>query len=276
MPDSIVDLEDEPIPGLADLVESHPGADAEALAAELLERARSVGVGLPVSRGPGRYLGIVERIRGRRLVKDLGQRDFTVDWFAFHVPPGGSGRLKVGHKSQETAGLKLKVLGLGFGSGRSLSLALEDDYGERSSCLRLRRTFEGQFQAYEDRSGQQYIQVDVLRVVKDQQSTLAVCDRCGVGALPPLDFTPAPGVAIDVTDDPRGRSLSDVLTIKDDRELELSLPIKFPGLDITPGVALKREVELECSYAYTLPGGRCYTPYRDADGWQDFPFWLAT
>jgi hypothetical protein len=70
--------------------------------------------------------------------------------------------------------------------------------------------------------------------------------------------------------------VSQVTSIEENKEFEISLPISFPGLKVTPGVALKRSVQLECSYSYTLPGGYCYTPYRNADGWKDFPFWLRT
>jgi hypothetical protein len=269
-------LEDEAIPGIAQLVESRPDDDPQALVTELLDRALTVDVGIPSSRSTNRYLSIIDRIRGRQLVEDLGKRQFDVDWFAFHVPPGAKGRLKLTHKKEGTLGVKLKVLGLGFGGGRSLSLALQDDYGERTKCLLLQRTFEANFRVFEDISGRQYFQVDVERVVKDKQYGAGECQRCSIGALPEFDFTPVAEVAIDVTHDPNGRTISDSYSIDENKELELSLPLNFTGFDILPGIALRRNVKLECEYGYTLPGGYCYTPFRDDDGWRDFPFWLRT
>jgi hypothetical protein len=269
-------LEDDPIPGIAELVESRPDDDPEVLERQLLDRANAVDVGNPAPRGQSRYLSIIDRIRGRVLLEDFGKRQFPVDWFAFHVPPGAKGRLKLTHKKEGTLGVKLKVLGLGFGGGRSLSLALQDDYGERTECLRLQRTFEAHIRAFEDISGNAYFQVDVERVVADTQYGEGKCEFCGIGTLPELGFTPVAEVAIDVTHDPKGRTISDSYSIDENKELELSLPFSFSGFDITPGVALKRNVNLECAYGYTLPGGYRYTPYRHEDGWKDFPFWLRT
>src|SRR6266550_3453867 len=127
MTGSITVLEDEAIPGIAELVESRSEDDPEKLASALLERAKEVDVGNPASRGPERYLSIIERIRSRKLLEDLGNRQFTVDWLGFHVPAGAKGRLKIKHIQKGTFGATLKVLGLGFGAGRSLSLAVEDD-----------------------------------------------------------------------------------------------------------------------------------------------------
>jgi hypothetical protein len=269
-------LDNVPLPGIADLVESRPGDDPVTLAALLMEHAQHTGVALPTARGSARYLSIIDRIRGRQLLEDFGLQPFSVDWFAFHVPPGATGRLKIVHKHTHTSDVSLKVLGLGFGGGRITSLSLEDDYGERRECLLLRRTFEARFRVFEEITGDRYVQVDVERVQRDEQIAQRMCDRCAVGALAPGVVAPVAGVAIDLTHDPAGRSLSDTLKIVDDREIELSLPIKLPGFDITPGVALKRELELECSFGYSLPGGFCYTPFHDADGWRDFPYWLRT
>lgn len=276
MLDNLEVLDDVPLLGIAQLCESRPDDDPRALATVLMEHAERTGVALPTARGSSRYLSIIDRIRGRLLLEDFGVRLFSVDWFAFHVPPGAAGRLKITHKRTDHSDVSLKVLGLGFGGGRITSLSLQDDYGERCECLLLRRTFEARFRVFEEISGYRYIQVDVERVARDEQIAQTRCERCAVGALPPRDVAPVPGVVIDLTNDPRGRTLSDTLEIVDDRELELSLPLKFPGFDLTPGVAMKRQLELECSFGYTLPGGHCYTPFHDPEGWDDFPFWLRT
>ena len=272
----IVVIEEEAIPGIADLVEGRPGDDPREIASVLLQRANEVDIGSPISRGPERYLSIVERIRRRKLVKDLGSRQFSLDWLSFHVPAGASGRLKVKHIRKETFGATLKVLGFGFGAGRSLSLAVEDDFGERGECMRMQRTFEGHFRAFEDRAGKPYIQVDVVKVLSDDQNSSAKCDHCGIGVLPQTSFPPVAESAIDVRKDPHGRAISQVTSLDENKEFEISLPISFPGFKVTPAIVFKRIVQLECTYSYTLPGGYCYTPYRNGDGWKDLPFWLRT
>ncbi len=269
-------VEDEPIPGIAQICEEHADADPAALAAVLQERTSTIDVGLPGARSSERFASIIEKIRGRTLLDDFGVHPFTVEWFAFHVPPGGKGRLKIKHTKVGDLSVGLKVVGLGFGAGRKLTLAVEDDYGERSSCLRLRRTFAGHFRAYQYRSGRPYIQVDVTQVLKDEQSSQSDCDLCCIGEARTEKGAAAAGITIDLTADPHGRTLSDVLTIEESKELDISLPLKFPNFDIAPGVAIKRDVSLVCSYGYTLPGGYSFTPYQETGGWTSFPFWLRT
>src|SRR2546428_13061243 len=88
-------LADEPIQGPAAFVEERQGRDEEELAEDLRVHVFDSGVAIPGARGPlDAFRRIVQTIRGRTLIEDLGMHEFTIDWLTFHVPAGGKGHLQ--------------------------------------------------------------------------------------------------------------------------------------------------------------------------------------
>ena len=95
----------EHIQGAAEFVEQHGDADNDGVAAALAEHVDAAGLDRPSARGNVLevYRAIVQRIRGRHLVKDLGEHEFSIDWLSFHIPQGGKGQLENSRVQRGTA-----------------------------------------------------------------------------------------------------------------------------------------------------------------------------
>lgn len=270
-------LSDEPLQGTAAFIEERRGVDDEALAEQLRAHAVSGGLALPGARGGGpleAFQRIVRRIRGRTEGEDLGEHELSIDWLTFHVPQGGKGKLKLKQSEEAYFGVQISLLGLGFGSGRRITLSVDQDFKERICCLRLSELVRARVRTFStDGSGTPtQCQVDVVEILAHQTTALEPCAEClGSGD----SMITQAGPAFDSTRDPIGLIQDDEILLEDDSEVELGLPLSIPGLavDLTPSIAVKRSVHLRCTLHYEFPGGYRFTPYVRSNSWKDLPFW---
>lgn len=266
----------ERIPGPAEFVERQGGDDAH-VAGALAEHMAQAGLDAPAKRGMvgDAYREIVRRIRGRRLIEDLGEHEFSIDWLGFHVPQGAKGQLKITSAGTTGYGVKLEVLGLGFGSGCRRTLTINEDFRERSQCLSLGQRVRAHVRSYADRgkATASLVQVDVLAVLADERRALEPCPECAA-ADELLDLEP--GAAHDLRGDPVGQVYQESIKLESDESVDVGLPLSIPGLKLKPSVSIKRSMQLECAVKYDLPGGHLYTPYLRSDGWTGLPVWRRT
>ena len=267
----------ERIAGAAEFVEQHGSDDDAHVADALAEHMEDAGLDAPAKRGlmGDAYREIVRRIRGRHLVEDLGEHEFSVDWLGFHVPQGAKGQLKITTAGTVGYGVKLEVLGLGFGSGCRRTLTVNEDFRERTQCLSLGQRVRAHVRSYADRgkTSASYVQVDVLAVLADERRALDPCPDCSADDEP---FDLEPGAAHDLRGDPVGQVYQESIKLEDDSSVDVGLALPFSTLKIKPSVSIKRSIQLECTVKYDLPGGHCYTPFLRTDGWKGLPIWRRT
>lgn len=275
--DGIRTLSDEPLPGAAAFVEERGDEAEQPLAEALRDHALETAVGLSAGRSPiDTFVRIVRRIRGRNLVEELGEHDVYVTWLTSHVPPGGQSQLRLSHQARSGFGVKLGVVGLGLGSGRSVTLGTDQDFGKRNKCMQIQHKFRVAVRAYryDEADESPEVQTDVVKTLGSKITTFDDCPFCfSVAADCPDMAEPIEENTYDLTDDATGKSEKNTIVIEDDTELELGLKLPLGGLEITPSLAVKRNVKLSCSLELHLPGGHCYTPHRIVTEWDDLPFW---
>ena len=275
--DGILVLSDQPLLGAGAFVEQHKSESERALAEALREHALEHGVGLPAARGPiDAFESIVRRIRGRTLMKDLGEHEVAITWLTAHAPPGGNTHLRVAQLAKSGFGVQLSVLGIGLGSGRSVTLGVDRDFGKRDKCMRIQHKFRVAIRAYryDEDDDAPKVQTDVVKQLGEKISSYDDCPYCFLEA----EHCPDMAEAIeentcDLTDDPTGKSEKTSITIENEKEIELGLKLPLGGLEITPSLAVKRNWKLICSLESHFPGGYCYTPHRIVGEWNDLPFW---
>jgi hypothetical protein len=266
-------LADDPVEGAADFINKRENVKMEELSETLRSHVLQNDIAVPGARGPlETFRRIAEKIRGRTLVKDLGVHEFTINWLTFHVPPGGKGALQITNSAESQFGFRLAMVGLGFGSGRRITLSVNQNFGERNTCLLLSQRAQAKVLAYASSNSQEpdELQVDILKVLSLYTIALSECPDCQ-GPDDTLMIEQS-GPAIDLTQDPVGQRHEEKFSLTDDSELELGLPLPIP-LQLTPSVALSRSVRLSVEVRYEFPGGYCFTPFRKLTGWEDFQFW---
>jgi hypothetical protein len=274
--DGLQVLSDEPIQGPAAFVEARPGTDPDMLAEELRAHVLDSGIAVPGARGPiDAFRRMVERLRGRTLIQDLGEHSFPINWLTFHVPLGGKGKLRIANTEDTKLGVGIGLSGLGFGSGRRITLTVNQDFRLRNTCLRLSQLVRARILAYatDDSRRPAHLQVDVLKLLSRQSTALEKCPDCQGADAEDAYMLEQAGPAIDLSQDSVGQIHDEELLLEDDSELELGLPLSLPGLEVKPAVAVNRSIRLRCTIHYEFPGSHCFTPYRRLDGWADLPFW---
>jgi hypothetical protein len=269
-------LADDPIQGAASFVDQRKGMEMERLSEELRSHVLQNDIAVPGARGPiETFRHITERIRGRKFVKDLGIHEFDINWLTFHVPQGGKGTLKMANSAESRFGFRLSMVGLGFGSGRSTTISVNHDFGERNNCLVLFQRAQVQILAYSSKNSQEpdEIQLNILKLLSRGQTSLTTCADC-LG-LNDMSMIEQAGQAIDLTKDPTGHSYKEKLSLAHDSEVELGLPLSLP-LQFTASVAVRRNIRIDAEVSYEFPGGYCFTPFRKLTGWEDLHFWRRT
>jgi hypothetical protein len=268
-------LDDDPLPGPAAVLDACAGTDDADAAFALQDYMREAGVAVSGARfGLGDIRRLVRRIRDRSLVRDLGAYPTNVEWLGFHVPPGGSASLALSQETARAGSVKLKVMGLGFGSGRSIKLGSAQNFGVRDRCFTLGVKLQIRLRTYTEHSGREdLLQVDVEQVLGSFLATPAACTWCFKA--------PAPGAVPrererewDLTDDPTGLTETVTYELGESADVEIGLNLPGAGLgSLTPSVAVNRSFTSSCVAMYTFPGKARFTSYRQIPRALDLPFW---
>jgi hypothetical protein len=109
-----------------------------------------------------RWRALLDRLRGYARDEVLLSREpVWVPLVELHVPPGGSSTLTYTRKGQASAGLELKVLGVGFGSATAVSFGDSLTLSARESAKSLRVRMLATATRYVSKSKAALVRVDV-------------------------------------------------------------------------------------------------------------------
>lgn len=259
------------------------GDDEDELIGAMHEQFAQTGI-QPESQTVGQYgetnyfTRLIDWLQGRRLVEDLGEHDFEINYLTFHVPPGGTGQLKMTNTVGSKFGVKLSLLGLGHGLGRSIKFAGTKDFRERDHCLQIAQRVRAHVRSYADASSGQatQLQIDIVELLSSITRSLEECPECSRK----LDDAPfmfqQSEPTIDLRGDSVGQSQERTYTFESESNTEIGLPLTLSGIDVTPSIAVNRTLRLQSEVRYDFPGGHCFTPYTEVGDWVDFPFWRQT
>jgi hypothetical protein len=270
-------IADERLPGYADLVDQLQRSPDVAAALEAEAGSR----GLPVHATRGivtPFASIVDLLRGRRHVEDLGVHPVEISWLELHVPRGSHGAVKWKTSTTTDASFSLEVFGSGFGRGRRIVWSMESDIPARSTCLKLIQLLD--------------VQVDLYMVKERPAPTVNVvsargrrlvswndCPYCSrrIDAVDDFEFERGPLIDLRTYDGRYTETFTRDLTEPVNVSLGLTVPTLPAVGDIgTLGVSLKREAQLSCNLVYEFTSGRCYQPYWHADRGSDLPYWSSS
>jgi hypothetical protein len=201
-----------------------------------------------------------------------------LDWLALHVPPGGTADFELETTSGSTSGVSLRILGLGYGSGREIELAFSRTFDGRPSCTRLTQVADVRVRRYELRGGVEEMEVvtDVERFREQRVLPWADCPYCGRPAsdLSPVYYEVA-SKGIDLRLDDVGASEAETREIRSETKFDIQFPVSIPGLSsaLEAGVSMGVSASLRCSVTWHFPGRTFYRPYWHAEQLDLLPFW---
>jgi hypothetical protein len=265
------------VEGFATNVEASADRSEADLARQLRQVSQDLGAGIPGDQSAAGDLlrKIIARIRGRKLVEDLGLHPLEIPWLSLHVPTRGKARLQLTSAEKGADGIKFSLAGTGFGDGWSFAANLRQDFQERTRCLALVELFQVRLRsyAYADSPHDLEYRSDVVAQVGTGARELARCPLCQPSPNDPPVFARKAGPAIDLIADSIGQTLSQQMVLTGTSEFEIGLKAKLPGdLALSAGVTCKREVSFTCTVDYTLAGRRRYQAMRQLQ-FPDLPFW---
>jgi hypothetical protein len=267
--------EDLPVVGLADRLAELGDEDREGAATRLREYADSTGVPGPAPRGAlsDAYGQLVDRLRGRRVIEDLGEHPAAFAWLELHVPPGGSGQLGLQNEQGSDSGVALSIVGLNYGNGRVAKLSVSEDFGERQKCLQLVQHVSVRVVRHADGPPRG----DVTRVRHVEVVPWLECPRCGQSPseLDTVSYELA-GTGLDLSHDEAGaeRTMVHELSGSGERGLGVSIPLPADVPALTVSFKATTTFSLVCNARYHFAAGRHYTPVRPVDDGPALPFWL--
>lgn len=278
----IVVVDQWTIDGLAARYETlDSNAPAETIASELRSHAVEAQIPLPAGRGVAEgFAWVINILKNRQLIADLGEQPAAIDWLSLHVPPGGSASFHIQNSSKEKGGVSLRLLGTGFGSGVGVSLSVKEDFLERTRCARLSQHVNVRVRRFGTGSGAEEIETSVTAIRHMEVKPWDPCPMCGrrPDELDPFSYVQASG-GIDLTHDDVGMKRSETIELSASYQADIGLEATIPGLGVAGkiGISAGRDLELTCSMDYAFPPKSFFTPYR-ASGTQvvDLPFWAVT
>ncbi len=268
--------EDLPLVGLADRLAELGDADVEEAAARLREHVDATRVPGPDPRGAvsDAYRQLVDRLRGRRAIEDLGEHPAAFPWLELHVPPSGSGQLAIRNEQGSDSGVTLSIVGLNYGNGRVAKLSVSEDFGERKHCLQLVQHVSVRVIRYEDGPPRG----DVTRVRNVEVVPWPDCPRCGQDSseLDTVGYEVA-GIGLDLSHDEAGaeRTMVHELSGSGERGLGVSIPLPAGVPALTVSFRAATTFSLVCNARYRFAAGHYYTPVRAVDDGPSLPFWLS-
>ncbi len=273
--DTVV-LADVPVTGIADRI-SALGADDDEAAAQLHFELERDGLPIPVERGiPQSLQRIVTRLRGRRLIEDLGETPSSFELLALHVPPGGRAALEVRRSSSSDQDVSVSALGFGFGSGRKLTIALSEGVAERASCMRVMQhvVLHVRRFAVGDDAADELVTTDVVGYGMREPLAWPDCPYCGAREPDPFEFDLDSANALDLRGYDAEVTRQQEYTLERDRKADVGVAVKVPGAgQVNAGFHLEQVTSIDCAVSYAFPPGRCFVPYHHRDGASALPFW---
>jgi hypothetical protein len=270
---------DEPIMGIADHVaELH---DGERAGERLRDALAADGLSLPAGRGlPSLASRIISRLRGRRLLEDLGEVGSAFELLGLHVPPDGRAALELRRSAAASRQVSVTAMGLGFGGGRRLTIAIDEDIPERGACMRVLQHVVLQVRRFAtaDDAAQPLVMTDVLAWGGREMTAWPDCPHCGVPEddLNPLEFETDTAHALDLRAFDTAVTRQTDLTLAGSRQADVGLDMPMPsGGKLGVGFRLQQQTSIGCRASYTFPAGGWFVPYRLRDEPATLPYWAV-
>lgn len=274
-------LDTGPIAGLSDLVaEVRSENDIAHQASELKGLVLAAGVPTPAGRGAGdSFENIINWIRGRRLVAELGKHVVSHEWLSLHAPPGGSASLAWKSSKGISGQSSARVFGTGGGGGRRVTWAVKGDIDERRNCLKILQQFEVEVRVYGYGVGANYWETPEIVVGQPLGISLQGWPDCGFCGKPAADLDlfdyAISGDRVDLSRyDAPSYSQHYEYELNDTAEAQIGITIGGPA-PVEAKLESKWEYLFSCEVSCTFPSGRAYVPYRgmDTPPSSTLPYW---
>jgi hypothetical protein len=273
-------VEEQPVAGIAERVAALAAADDdETAAARLHEELDAVGIAVPTERGvPQALRWIVGRVRGQRLVDDLGEAPSSFELLALHVPPGGTGALALERGAAPERQVSISALGAGFGGGRKLTIALNEGIAARTSCMRILQHVTLRVRRFEGGDGQApLVSTDVAAYGARELQAWPDCPYCGAAEPDPFEYDADSANALDLRGYDADVAREQSITLEGSRKADVGLSLTLPGAGaVSAGFHLEQQTRIACTVSYSFPPGRCFTPYRPRGQAAVLPYWHAS
>jgi hypothetical protein len=271
-------LSDEPIVGISERVLTLPGEPnvaTQALEQELKEKHFL----LPTQRGgKGQLSSLIDRLRRRRLVEVIGQRDVSLEILGFHVPPGGAGAFDMSAKSSGGAKASLIALGNGFGNGRRICVGMRNKVATRATCARIVQHILLEVSRYEidGERGMPVLRSDVIGVGHQELVSWPDCPYCAAnkGDIDRLTFDVDESRSVDLRNFDDTLHREETLEICEDRGADIGVGLSISAIGtLSAGVHYECSVEASCLIEYDFPPRREYWAFRRRGERTSPPFW---
>jgi hypothetical protein len=271
-------LSDEPVVGISDRVLTLPeelDAATRTLEQELTEKHFL----LPTQRGAkGQLSSVIDRLRRRRLVEVIGQRDVSLEILGLHVPPGGTGAFDMSAKSSDGAKASLIVLGNGYGNGRRVCVGMRNKVAARATCARILQHVLLEVSRYEidGERGMPVLRSDVISVGRQELVSWPDCPYCAVGkgGIDRLAFDVDESRSVDLRrfDDTLHRE--ETLEVCEERSADIGVSLSISAIgSLSAGVHYECSIEASCLIEYDFPPRREYWAFRHRGERTSPPFW---
>jgi hypothetical protein len=273
---------DEPVLGIADRVADFGNdEDDEAIAVRLRASLAADGIPFPEERGLVDLVrGVVARLRGQRLVEDLGEIDGSFELFGLHVPPAGRAALQLRRTATRDQHVAVNAMGLGFGRGRKLAMSIGEDIPERGECVSVRQHVVLRVRRFAapGESARPLVMTDVVAWGRREISALPNCGYCGapVNELSSLAYDQDTANALDLRAFDAALPRQTEITLEGLMKADIGVDLPLPGgSKLGAGFQLEQHTSMSCTTSYTFPPGYWYIPYRRRGQSASLPYWAT-
>jgi len=275
---SITELQDSAIPGIAaqyeELTRQKRSED------QILNTLAGQGIFAPPNiRGPAwQWIkDAIEAMKGRTLVKDLGNFTAPLTWLTLDIPYQSRASLEWKTEASRGGEFSLRLLGSGFGGGRSISWSVTQAIQERDSRVVFMRDVITNVKLYKirDANAQESMQVETsvvgrgpVRLVSEKNPTATSIDELDP-SLYDIDY----GKALDLTAYDVPFSQTDTYSI----DKSLSLTIGVAEGVLPAGLSAEINAELgshgSCEVVWQFAPRFIHQPYWKKRGNSLLPLW---
>ena len=276
----VVELKDSAIPGIATRYQQlqDQGLSEEEIF-HLLSKEKTSTKPVVKMRGPiGDWLkSSLATLKGRTLVKDLGNFTVPVTWLVFDIPHKSRASLEWKIGAEGGADFSLQILGTGFGAGRSVSWSVTQAIEERETPVVFIRDIIANVKLYETPSliGKATLEAETsivsrgpARLISEKHSKAKLASEIDTSRYA-MDYEKAVDLLkYDV-------ALNEMHTYSIDKEMNISVGLEGLNLPlgISTGISAKLTSQCSCVVSMALAPGFVHQPYWDKQSRGLLPFW---
>jgi hypothetical protein len=254
------------LPGLDEILAEHVGDSLDDAAMSRVEETLArPEYPVEVTMGLGSALrGIIDRLRGRRILRELPEEVHPVTWLELHVPKNGTASLTSSQGVSAENAVEFALFGSGIGSGRKVKLTFEESSDERQDCVQYLVRVRVKPVIYQVKSEETAV-LNVTGVEGEAIEPFPVCPYCGID-LARIDlFEHRKDPSLDLRKETVEHHRT--YTIESVKDLNMKIGVKIPSLQ---GSKLSLSAKLSCTMSwkikYGFKPGLLYQPYWRING----------